>query len=723
VDETCPARKRPGQNLFAWGVLSLLAIYTALAWSPSSYGLVFDRLGVERVGLVFGEPREIRADEWVRWTPLIQAAVRNDFRRINATSFYREDLRSVEGLPLWDWGLVFKPSFWGFFVLDPAHAFSLHHAFWIGAFLIGFERLLRAIGARPTEAALGSVALFFSSFAQMWWTTYGPILGGFPWLVLALLSPLRASFRAAFAAYVATAWTLACLYPPIEVTLAFAAAVAVIALRPDALAPRRLAPFLIAVLVGAALSFVYYQDMFAVMAETLYPGLRRSSGGGRSFEQWLSQFLPAFVIEGSHARVAENICEASTVGTFLPLIALFFADGGDLARRLRSKAGRRLALSLGTLFTGVLLTSVWLLAPVPQALGRPLLWHLVPPERMWFAGGLLIFLLSLTVLRHARLRLSWGRFAGLFALLLAAHLVAHRGFRTGGLGLASGAAFLAVVAGVVASRERLRGAALAVLIGAAALSNAIAFAGFNPVQSSVPIFDPPPTPGATALASLAARHPKNWLVMSGSDGAWLNGLGYPSPSHILYAPQLARFRALFPDLEESSFQQIFNRTLYLTVTPRRHPVRTGEVMVELPIELFDPTRIRVTLHGERPNPEPFGGFVERSRIFQEVGRLQIVRSGWAPMDGADAASSLEVYSTLPVTQASAYPVLRGDVARSQADPGLALSGFVVQLTLAEQASWRPLRALAGEPICIVSDSPSRGRFLLRSEGRGACVIR
>jgi hypothetical protein len=722
-------KKPPGSRKldgFALGVLLALAAYTALAWSPSSYALVFERLGGERVGLVAGEPREIREDEWVRWTPFLQAAVRNGFRTPNETSLYREDLRNAEGLPLADWGLILKPYFWGFFLLDPAHGFSLYHAFWIGACLLGWERLFRALGQARPEAVSASLALFGTSFTQIWWTTYGPIVAGLPWIVLACLAPMGPALRVLVTAYAIASWSLASLHPPIVVTLAFVAGVAVLASRRDALAPRRLLPFAAGAALGIGLVVTYYGEVFTEMAGTVYPGGRRSGGGGAPFAQWLSHFLPGLVIDGERAVVNENVCEAATVGSFLPLLLLCFVDARDLVRRLGAPGdeGRRLRLELGVLLAGAAATSLWLLAPIPAALGMPLLWHVVPAKRMWLACGLLIFLLALAVLRHARLRPTWPRAAVSAALVLAAE-AASRGLGARELGWgASSAGLLVAVGAWLALRGRTRLAPGKALVGSAAVANLIAFAGFNPIQSARPIFDPPELPARAALARLAERHPRRWLVLSGSHGAWLNGLGYASAAHVLFAPRLEFFRGLYPTLAEDRFQWLFNRSLYVSPVPGRGPELVDESLIQLSIELFDPPTIPVRLGPLPSDVAAQGGAVEHGLVYEEDGGVRLSIEGWALMDGSDPDSTLRVYTTLPVAAAVAYPVLRGDVARKQADPGLALSGFDLRLELVTPAKdlKQPLPDLLEEPICIVSESPARGRFRIRG-GSGTCVWR
>jgi hypothetical protein len=623
----------------------------------------------------------------------------------------------VEGLPLWDWGLVFEPYFWPFFLVDPAFAFSFYHAFWIAACLIGYERLFRGLGRGLGEAALASLALFFSSFFQTWWTTYGPVVAGFPWLALAWLAPLPTGWRVAAAAYVTPAWILASLYPPIQVTAAFVLGVAVLAWRRDALAPRRLFPFAAGVGVGGAITFLYYRDAFAAMARTVYPGLRREGGGGAPLEQWLSHLAPSFVIYGEEGLVNENVCEAATVATFLPLLLVFFVDWPALGRRLAAPGdeSRRMRLELGVLLAGVLATSLWLLAPLPAALGTPFLWHVVPGKRMWFAAGLLILLLCLGVLRHAALQITWPRATGAAAAALASSWISIQALGQGSTWDAATAALVVSLVALAALRERLGALRPAALIACAAAANAVAFGGFNPLQSAKPIFHPPEIPVLASLDRLVARHERGWLVLHGSDGAWPNAFGYRSAAHVLFAPKLDWFRPLFPRLPEEDFQRFFNRTMYPIVSGRLSPFLLGDATLEVPIDVFDPPRIDVELGGEGPYDLPRAGQVDNRWAYVEEGAIHFFVGGWAPMDGSDPASSLRVWTRLPVAKATAYPSLRGQVARAKGDPRLALSGFEIRMTLASPAGVfpRPLASLLDEPLCVASHSPGYGRFWLR----------
>lgn len=181
-------------------------------------------MGVADVGLVFGEPRAIRSDEWAVVTPLTQATVRNDFQRINKTSYYKEDLRINYGLPLRDWELIFKPTMWGYLILDAAHAYSLHWYAAFAMFLIGHALLFQRLSLGAVEAWVLSCGLYFTGYAQFWWSEKGPVLAFFPWVVLALLAPLPRLARLTLFYWLAASWLITDFYVPVFISLAFVAA-------------------------------------------------------------------------------------------------------------------------------------------------------------------------------------------------------------------------------------------------------------------------------------------------------------------------------------------------------------------------------------------------------------------------------------------------------------------------------------------------------------------
>ena len=170
-------------SLYLGFVLLCGTVYTFFGLTPSSYGVILNLIGVPEDGPIFGTARSIRSDEFAGDTAFLQIAIRNGFKVVNETSFYREDLRASAPLPLKDWSLVFKPQQWAFLAVSPATAFSFYYALIMCGFLIGYFLLFRQMEIDSFASASGTVILYFSGFTQFWWTSFGSLLAGFPWIL------------------------------------------------------------------------------------------------------------------------------------------------------------------------------------------------------------------------------------------------------------------------------------------------------------------------------------------------------------------------------------------------------------------------------------------------------------------------------------------------------------------------------------------------------------
>lgn len=562
-------------DLFSLLVLLAGIVYTALAWTPSSYGVALSAIGLPNEGLVLGAPRPIRSDEWVVWTPYVQIAVENGFQRFNSLSIYGEDLRNFNGLPLLDWALPFKPQFWLFFIADPAHAFSFSHAIFIVLFLIGYHRLLIAFGFPRAWSAAGATLLFFTSYAQFWWTTTGPLLAVFPWLLLAAFHPMPALARFAALAWLIAFWLLAHLYPPVAVPLAFAGALMIVAFRPQTLAPRTLLPCLAGAAVGAGLVYLYLAGPIGVMASTVYPGSRSLGGANMAAGIYWAQFFPFAVSTDKFLDLLNlNICEVATGGSYLTALTLIFLDYRRLGALLAAggPAARRLVWRMFWLALGFAAMSVWMMYPVPAAIGKWLLWDKVPGHRMVFAQGVLLLTMALVLLQAAGARADWRRFAVAALAVIGVWLTMKGGAGQWGRLLTHNwldALVLPLLAAALLLLPRIgragdgAAAAFALILCAMAV-NMVGFGRFNPIQSAVPIFERPKTPALAGLDADAAAHYRGWLTTPGHlPGAVLPGLGYKTPAHVLIAPQPEFFRPYFPEMAPADFNQVFNRYAHI----------------------------------------------------------------------------------------------------------------------------------------------------------------
>jgi hypothetical protein len=582
-----PRRFRPRRfdRWLAAAVLAGGALYVGGAWSASSYALVLQSLGAADTGLRVGVPRSERGDEFGWHTPLIQSAVRNGFRRYDRLPPYTEDLRTVVATPLADWGLPFKPTLWGFFVLPPAYAYSLYHYLPMASFVVGWTYLLAALGLGKREGLFFSLAIAFTAFTQYWWNGWANLTEPFfPWVVLAFLSRLHPVVKGLVISWLLTSWLVLFLYPPAAMAHAFVGAALVLAVRPEALTRRNL----LALLGGAAAAglaiWLYLGHVLVTLGRTQYPGHRFSGGGGVEFLRFLSQFFPTVQVDHHVLLTPGSLCEQAMMGTFYVLLVVCFLDYRGLLH-----AGRRTRRAVAGLLVAFLMTQAWQLLPLPWWVGAPLLWHRVTPGRLSVAAGLTCVLFAAVAARRGRLRVTWIRFAAFAALVLAVWFRFKRqvGFN-GWIDVA-----ILVPAGYVVYTARARGwhshrVNRAFLLSAAAVG-LLAFGDYNPVQSTHPIFERPSTWMTRALdrrmqdGCTTIVVPFGWSFF-GHTGSPLVGLGYPSLAHATFEPHLAFWRKLFPEMPADEFDRMFNNVGVFvagdTAEPRRVP---GTLATEVPI--------------------------------------------------------------------------------------------------------------------------------------------
>ena len=82
-----PGHSPQSSRRFWWLLAALVAIagcvYVGQRWSPSSYAIVLEALGVQDRGIVAGMPRAERGDEFAWQTPLLQMTIRSGFQRFD----------------------------------------------------------------------------------------------------------------------------------------------------------------------------------------------------------------------------------------------------------------------------------------------------------------------------------------------------------------------------------------------------------------------------------------------------------------------------------------------------------------------------------------------------------------------------------------------------------------------------------------------------------------
>jgi hypothetical protein len=569
---------------FESSVLALAVVYVALHLSPSSYALALGQLGEPEAPLL-GTPRGIRTDEWSVMTPLFEASVNNDFREINETSFYRETLRSFIGLPLLNWGLVFKPLVWPFFVVPPALAYSFFWATCAALMLIGWSVLLRELGFGRTVAGFTSAILYFSPFVQAW-SGPSPLLALFPWVLLAVVRIRSPRGIALTLSLLVPVWLMGMFYLPALPPLLFLALALCIAFRPEIFSLRRLSAVLAGTTVGLLITLAYFAPVFRAYADSVYPGHRWATGGELPIWQVASQLLPATTTEHFTNLIAPNISEAATVASWLAVLALCVVDVGQVRRRYGSDPGlrqdlRRLAV-LGLMWA---LITLWQLLPFPP-LSYVLGFGLSPEPRTVFASGALLLVAAAYAVDRLPLRLTPLRMAVFAAVVVVAWFVAS-------LDLHDELAFrdelfvLPLVAGIaafawVARDASVRTTRVAILL-VALIPTIIVWGLFNPLQSTRVMFRKPDTALTRELDALAATRSDGAIAVFGPADAVLNGVGYRSVTHVIATPSPHLFRKYFPGMDEQTFNEIFNRYVHTSLTTGPEPLVANPDVIRLPI--------------------------------------------------------------------------------------------------------------------------------------------
>lgn len=687
-------------NLLAAAILVVLGtVYVGKTWSPSSYGHVLvNLLGYADSGPDWGRARPIRSDELAVVTPLTQATINNSFERINRTSLYGEDLRMNFGLPIKDWGLIFKPTMWLYGWTNPAYAYSLHWFTLSALFIVGYAWLFRWLGATPVVGFTLAAGLYFTGFVQFWWNEKGPEFALFPWVILPFATRLPLVWKAALFYWVAVVWLLTNFYPPVQVSLAFVGLVILLAREPLLFKPLPMAVLAFAAALAAGTAALYLWDYLQATSATLYPGGRSFSGGAAMpWRFWLSWLFPAVNFDrGYESLIGMNICEIGTVGMYYFLLVACFLDFARWRQVWRNAESRRVILILGI---GLAMMLAWMALPLPSWVGTPLLWNNVQPPRMQYAGGVLLVCFLLVLVNAMGLRISPVRLAVFCAVILAGWWAwkydpSKNYFED----------FLILIFAVAAFQfARVRPSAVhAGFSMASLLAGVLLFGRFNPLQSAWPIFNRPPNVVTKSFDQLAANN-SGVLAVTGLPGAVGNGLGYRSLGHVTAVPKLEFWRKRFPDMPTAEFETIFNRYSHIIPLAESTPRLILGDAVAVPVGLFQKTA-PVRYDPSPTQPLDVDGQIDGAVL--ESGRLVV--SGWGPWTGPLEAHELEISIAPP---ASGVPtqtlVIRPDLPSGTQQRVSASNGF--SLTIPLDAGTIP------HALCLVAHDTTTGkRTLLRN---------
>ena len=702
--------------LWASALVLLGIVYVSQAWTPSSYAYVISYFDLPEMGLIAGEARPGRADEWGIATPLTQATVNNGFRRFNTTSFYQEDLRSVFSMPIRDWGLIFKPGMWLYGIANPAYAFSLYHFTFIVLFILGYALLFQALGSPPALSFLLAPTLLFTGYMQYWWTTFGHISSFFPWMLLLLLDRRMGLFlRASVFYWVAVCWMLSAhFYPPLFIQMAFICGLMIFAFRTQEITIRYLLYFAISSAAAVFTVLLYLKDPLTGMLTTIFPGQRITSGGNAKPEMALSQFLPLINIHAFRPLHASTVPETGVIGSYYFLAVLCFID---YRRTWQKKSLPRSAMLV--LLGGLLVVYCWMFIELPSWVGAPLLWNRVPPFRMWFSAGFLTFILIFLMGLHGVVKINLVRFLLLVIVVVSGtfyfkHILSDIPL----LALYKDVLVIAPIGILCFLTKKTRQSVFHTSVAAVAMVSGLWYFGpYNPIQSAWPIFNRPTTSVTQALDQLVKNGDRKKLAVPGFPGASLNGWGYPSVSHVLLVPPLEYWRRTFPDLSDEQFNNVFNRTAHIQVSNDRDVYLIHTDQIHVPIDAFSDSApdyflgARTIIIGQQSvDHTAKGGHID----VLECRGNRIKIQGWAPWHGLDSAQSLHIFSNAKFSSLQLTGLPRFDVVRHLRDSNYLHSGFFLTARLQEKCNAIKLK------VCLLAEDSDNVRYLVAGSDISVC---
>lgn len=553
----------------------LFVVLTASGLNGSSIGALTSH-GAAGSGVIAGNPREVRSDEFLVRTPIVAGQAERGFPSEVESGIGEHDVTVLVDVPTTNWAMLFRPHEWGYMVLPLDQAFAFDWWGLSAVLLLGTYGLLLVLTRRPLWSSIGAVVLWASPFFAWWYLAlslavagYG--LGGAALLLASFVPGLSARLRWGLVA--ASAYVLSCFaltfYPPFQVPLAIVAAAvaagwtwqlvarAEVSWRP-VLLNTAVAGGVTAVVAGMFL--LTRRDTLSAIVNTAYPGNRRVDGGGASPGYLASAWFGLKYVQEPaemRGRVLPNESEASSflmLGVFLlPVLPLLWGRVTAASDRLRGA-------TIGAL-AGTALIAVHMYLSLPALLARVTLLDRVPPQRAVIGlglGSLLIAVLvgvqldrsdSVSMPRRLLCAAVTAVIAGGYVLGLASQFQ-HSGAPVGRNTTAAALLAVCVVVGLFFLRPLFGLAALAVCGLAVALP-------VNPLNHGLgTLTDAPLTKAVEQIARRSHGPADAWLNTIDMSVPALAASGVDDVSAVNLYPDHAAWSVLDPDGSE---RDIWNR--------------------------------------------------------------------------------------------------------------------------------------------------------------------
>lgn len=396
--------------IFPCCLLMLYILLVLLRFNGSSaaiYSRIFYGTSQSDSNLIAGAPRSIRSDEYMVQTPWMISQVLTRSTDVNHDIGNGIDFSTVN-IPMFDWTLIFRPLFWGFYLLPLENGYSL---FWWGkAFLLVLASYLLALKLTKDKILVSSflsLGFLFSPFFQWWYSTSAIEMVAYASILLLLLfniidqkptiKPVILSVGIIYFTF--TLFLLlypAFLLPILYVTLftfvgyAIHKNIAISYLDNQ----KKILLLILSVVTVAGLCFVFYKENqipIEIVRNTVYPGQRFVTGGRTNLVNFLTGFYNRqLLLDGRELLPGMwNQCEASSFFLITIIVTPWLI--GELIFAWQET--KKINLLLLFLLINELIFIVWSVFGFPGWLAKYSLLYLSPPNRTIIGFGWLNFLI------------------------------------------------------------------------------------------------------------------------------------------------------------------------------------------------------------------------------------------------------------------------------------------------------------------------------------------
>jgi hypothetical protein len=545
-------------------------------------------------GLLLGEPREVRSDEWMVWTPAVIAQFQRGFPAENPALGAGKS-PFLYSLPVRHYTMWFRPQLYGFFLFDLDWAYAWYWNVKVFGLLTSMFLLFWTLTRNSAVALFGSLWVFFSNYVQWWFSSPAMLPEMLSSWALALVAALvllqtigwRTRVCAATVFVLCSVNFALCLYPPFQIPLLYLGLIVfgTYLFAREKTDPKRrgwqgvlcLAAACIAVAAVLAPFFVECRSTFESLSLTSYPGSRRSHGGELG---WMELFSGLMNIFNSESAYPDSFGQPNGAANFLPLWVPVFA----CTARILFTEPRKHAVAIGV-FALLIALNVYALCPLPGWFCNATLLSFCTGVRALLAIGVanvLFVVLTFPILKSQVAIMQKRSLLGLVGIssclvwfYLWSSVPANPIFLAPWRILM----FFAINVGLIVVLLKSPGRAFApVLIGLLVASNGLVnpvMVGLDPLLKATP---------ATAIQDLVRRDPTSaWAAYESNHlSEFLMAMGANVVSGVKTVPDLDFYKLLDPD---GRYRTIYNRYSFAFFLFRRDRDSVGIRSVGFPTHL------------------------------------------------------------------------------------------------------------------------------------------